>query len=100
MVLKHDSVMLESCNASFQVHFQVGADEFANLYNIAQAVAGPVIAAAANSPMLFGRQLWRETRIALFMQAVDTRSSVHHLRDRSPRVTFGSRWVDRSVVEL
>ena len=37
LILKHDSVMLESCNASFQVHFQVGADEFANLYNIAQA---------------------------------------------------------------
>lgn len=100
LIVKHDSVMLESCNASFQVHFQVGADEFANLYNIAQAVAGPVIAAAANSPMLFGRQLWRETRIALFQQAVDTRSSTHHLRDRSPRVTFGTRWVDSSVVEL
>jgi CBS domain-containing protein/gamma-glutamylcysteine synthetase len=100
LLLKHDSVMLESCNASFQFHFQVGADEFANLDNIAQAVAGPVIAAATNSPLLFGRQLWRETRIALFMQAVDTRSSSHHLRDRSPRVTFGTRWVDRSVVEL
>jgi CBS domain-containing protein len=100
LYVRHDSVMLEACNASFQVHFQVGADEFANLYNISQAVAAPVIAAATNSPLLFGKQLWRETRIALFQQAVDTRSSSHHLRERSPRVTFGSRWVKRSVTEL
>ena len=100
LYVKHDSVMLEACNASFQVHFQVGADEFANLYNISQAVAAPVLAAATNSPLLFGMQLWRETRIALFQQAVDTRSSSHHLRERSPRVTFGNRWVEKSVTEL
>ncbi|HXV75011.1 MAG TPA: hypothetical protein VD788_01730 [Candidatus Polarisedimenticolaceae bacterium] len=86
LLLKHDSVMLESCNASFQVHFQVGGREFPNLYNIAQVVAAPVLAAGANSPLLFGRRLWRETRIALFQQAIDTRSSMHFLRERSPRV--------------
>lgn len=100
LLLKHDSVMLEACNASFQVHFQVGADEFASLYNIAQLVAAPVLAAGVNSPLLFGRQLWRETRIALFQQAVDTRSSTDFLRERSPRVTFGNNWVRRSVLEL
>jgi CBS domain-containing protein len=100
ILIKHDSVMLEACNTSFQVHFQVGAEEFANLYNVAQAVTGPVIAVATNSPLLFGRRLWRETRIALFQQAVDTRSSSHHLRDRSPRVSFGRSWVKRSVTEL
>ena len=100
LLLRHDSVMLEACNASFQVHFQTTAEEFAELYNIAQLVAAPCLAAAANSPLLFGRQLWRETRIALFQQAVDTRSSVDFLRERSPRVTFGRRWIDQSVLEL
>jgi CBS domain-containing protein len=100
LLLKHDSVMLEACNASFQVHFQVGAKEFANLYNIAQLVAAPVLAACVNSPLLFGRQLWMETRIALFQQAVDTRTSTDYLRERSPRVTFGSDWVRHSVIEL
>jgi CBS domain-containing protein/gamma-glutamylcysteine synthetase len=100
LLLKHDSVMLEACNASFQVHFQVGAEEFANLYNIAQVAAAPVLAAAVNSPMLFGRELWRETRIALFQQSVDTRSSMDFLRERSPRVTFGRDWVRESVLEL
>ena len=100
LLLKHDSVMLEACNASFQVHFQVGAEEFPHLYNIAQLVAAPVLAAGVNSPLLFGRQLWRETRIALFQQAVDTRSSTDFLRERSPRVTFGNQWVRHSVLEL
>jgi CBS domain-containing protein len=100
LLIKHDSVMLESCNASFQVHFQSSAEEFANLYNVCQVAAAPVLAAATNSPLLFGRQLWRETRIALFQQAVDTRSSIHHLRDRSPRVTFGNSWCRESVLEV
>jgi len=100
LILRHDSVMLEACNASFQVHFQVGAAEFPNLYNIAQVVAGPVLAAATNSPTLFGRQLWQETRIALFQQSVDTRSSMDFGRERSPRVTFGKDWVRGSVLEL
>ena len=100
VLIKHDSVMLEACNTSFQIHFQVGAEEFSNLYNVAQTVTAPVIAVATNSPLLFGRRLWRETRIALFQQAVDTRSSSHHLRDRSPRVSFGRSWVKSSAAEL
>ena len=100
LLLKHDSVMLEAANSSFQVHFQVGSAEFANMYNIAQVVTAPVLAAATNSPLLFGRRLWHETRIALFQQAIDTRTSSHHLRERSPRVTFGRQWVRESVLEL
>ncbi len=100
LIVKHDSVMVESCNASFQVHFQVTAEEFPSFYNISQVLAAPVLAVSAFSPMLFSRRLWRETRIALFQQAVDTRISGHHLRDRSPRVSFGRKWCDKSVVEL
>lgn len=100
LMIQHDSVMLEACNTSFQVHFQVAPDEFANLYNISQVALGPVLAAATNSPLLFGRRLWHETRIALFQQSIDTRSSIDHLRERSPRVTFGNRWVRKSVLEL
>jgi CBS domain-containing protein len=100
LIVKHDSVMLESCCTSFQVHYQVGAEEFALLYNLAQAVTAPLLAAAVNAPLLFGRRLWRETRIPLFQQAVDTRSASHHLRERSPRVSFGQQWVQQSVVEL
>jgi CBS domain-containing protein/gamma-glutamylcysteine synthetase len=98
--VRQDSVMAEACNASFQVHLQVSPDEFANLYNVAQVLAGPVLACATNSPLLFGKRLWAETRIALFEQSVDTRRPGHHLRERSPRVTFGTGWVQESVAEL
>lgn len=100
LIVKHDSVMLEACCTSFQIHYQVGAAEFPVLYNLAQAVTAPVLAAATNAPLLFGRRLWRETRIPLFQQAVDTRSASHHLRERSPRVSFGQQWVTHSVIEL
>lgn len=100
LFMKHDTIMLEGCNTSFQTHFQVSPDEFPRFYNIAQVVAGPCLAAATNSPFLFGKRLWRETRIALFEQAVDTRSSNLYLREMSPRVHFGSGWVKESVTEI
>ncbi len=100
LFFKHDTITLEGCNTSFQTHFQVHPDEFAGLYNIAQTVAAPVLAAGTNSPTLFGKRLWRETRIALFQQAVDTRSSNLYMREMSPRVHFGSRWVRDSVLEI
>jgi len=96
----HDSVMLEAANASFQVHFQVGPEEFARLYNMAMAVTGPVLAAAVNSPLMLGRRLWAETRIAVFQQSVDTRNPISEIRDVPARVSFGREWVDESVLEI
>jgi CBS domain-containing protein len=98
--IRHDSVMVEACNASFQVHLQCDPDTFANQYNIAQVLAGPVLAACTNSPLLFGLRLWAETRIAVFQQAVDTRRLSHHLRAGEPRVTFGDRWIRDSIIDL
>jgi len=96
----HESAMLEACNTSFQVHLQVKPEEFALKYNIAQAIAGPVMSIASNSPMLFGKRLWAETRIALFRQSIDTRVASEHMRERSPRVMFGNDWVRKSLLEL
>jgi len=100
LYIEDDSVILESCNTSFQVHLQVGGAEFAEVYNTAQVVTAPVMAAAVNSPILFGKHLWNETRIALFQQSVDARSGTLHVRELSPRVRFGEDWVESSVVEL
>ncbi len=100
MLMKFDSPLLEACNTGFQVHLQVTPDEFVNKYNIAQAVTAPVLAAAVNSPILFGKRLWAETRIALFHQSVDTRQVGEHLRDSSPRVTFGNEWLKDSILDI
>lgn len=98
--LKQDTAMLEACNTSFQVHLQVAPKDFVRKYNYAQALAGPTMAIAVNSPLLFGRRLWKETRIALFQQSIDIRTLTEHFRDRSPRVTFGSDWLKNSIMEI
>jgi CBS domain-containing protein/gamma-glutamyl:cysteine ligase YbdK (ATP-grasp superfamily) len=98
--ITHDNVMLEAANTSFQIHFQVGPEEFAPLYNLAQAISAPVLAAAVNSPLLMGQRLWKETRVALFQRSVDARSSAHKMRARPPRVSFGDDWIKESIVEI
>lgn len=98
--LTHDNIMMESCNTSFQIHFQSNAHEFANHYNIAQAITGPVLAVAVNSPLLFGQRLWQETRVALFQHSTDERSRPQLARNQPTRVSFGDRWLRDSVVEL
>jgi CBS domain-containing protein len=98
--LTHDNIMMESCNTSFQVHFQSNAEEFANHYNVAQAVTAPVLAVAVNSPLLFGQRLWQETRVALFQHSTDERSRPQLARNQPTRVSFGDCWLQRSVIEL
>jgi CBS domain-containing protein len=100
LIVKHDNLMVEACNTSFQVHFQVSPDDFARLYNIAQVVTGPLLAAAVNSPILMGKRLWHETRISVFEYSVDARSTTHQARGLQPRVHFGNDWVDNSVTEI
>ncbi len=98
--LTHDNIMMESCNTSFQVHFQSNAKEFANHYNIAQAITAPVLAVAVNSPLLFGQRLWEETRVALFQHSTDERSRPQLARNQPTRVNFGDCWLRNSIVEL
>jgi CBS domain-containing protein/gamma-glutamylcysteine synthetase len=100
LIIKHDSPMLEACNTSFQVHLQVSPRDFVRMYNIAQTLAGPVMAIAANSPLVFGRRLWHESRIAMFQQSIDTRSSHKHMRERAPRVDFGNAWLQESILDI
>ncbi|MBS1788315.1 MAG: CBS domain-containing protein [Acidobacteria bacterium] len=98
--LTHDNIMLEACCTSFQVHLQVGAEEFVRLYNWAQAITAPLLAAAANSPIFLGHRLWHETRIALFQHSTDERSNTRQLRSHPPRVSFGENWIKDSIIEV
>lgn len=96
----HDSPLLEACNTSFQVHLQVSPKDFVKKYNIALALTGPTLSMCTNSPVLFGKRLWHETRIALFAQSIDSRRSRDHLRHKSGRVNFGNNWLDKSILEI
>ncbi|MTI40231.1 CBS domain-containing protein [Fulvivirga lutimaris] len=98
--IRHDSVLFEACNTSFQIHLQVPPADFVASYNWAQAISGPVLGICANSPLLLGRELWSETRIALFQQSIDTRTSSYALKDQQSRVSFGLQWAKGSIAEI
>jgi gamma-glutamyl:cysteine ligase YbdK (ATP-grasp superfamily) len=94
-----DSITPEAACTSVQLHTQVSPDGFADYWNAAQAIAAVQVALGANSPFLFGKQLWHETRITLFEQATDTRPDELKEQGVRPRVWFGERWIT-SVFDL
>ena len=94
-----DTIAPESACTSVQLHLQVSPQEFAPAWNAAQALLGPQLAMGANSPFLFGRRLWAETRTELFLQATDTRAIELKNQGVRPRVFFGERWIT-SIFDL
>jgi hypothetical protein len=94
-----DTVAPEAACTSTQFHLQVSPEDFPRYWNAAQAVAGAQVAIGANSPFLFGKHLWKETRIPLFEQATDTRSEELKEQGVRPRVWFGERWIT-SIFDL
>jgi gamma-glutamyl:cysteine ligase YbdK (ATP-grasp superfamily) len=95
-----DDVTFEGANTSLQLHLRVAPPAFADTFNAAQIATAPVLAAAGNSPLLLGRRLWEETRVALFRQAVDDRVAAAEEDWRPARVSFGHGWVRRGAFEL
>ena len=92
--IRHDDVMLEAATTSFQIHLQCKPHRAVDDYNAALLVSGPMVALSANSPFLFGKSLWHETRVPLFEQSVA-------LGERYPsRVNFGTTYLSESVFEI
>lgn len=91
--LTHRDVMLEAGTTSLQIHLQVPADKAHHYLNLAQVFSAPMVAMAANSPYLFGHDLWQESRIPLFEQAVEVGSP------KQRRVTFGKGYIAESIFE-
>jgi gamma-glutamylcysteine synthetase len=94
-----ETIAPEAACTSTQFHLQVSPEEFAAYWNAAQVLSAIQVALGANSPFLFGRELWRETRIPLFEQATDTRAEEIKAQGVRPRVWFGERWIT-SVFDL
>jgi len=92
LVCEHFDVMMEAATTSFQIHLQVPADRAVAFYNAGVAAAGPLLAACANAPFLFGKGLWEETRIALFEQAINF--------DAPARVGMGTGYLEKSWIEI
>jgi hypothetical protein len=94
-----DSIGPEAAGTSVQCHLQVAPETFASYWNASQAIAAVQVAVGANSPYLFGRRLWDETRITLFEQSTDTRPDELKAQGVRPRAWFGERWI-ASIFDL
>lgn len=92
--LEWQDVMLEAAATSFQIHIKVPPQLGARAYNASKVLSGPMVAVGANSPYLFGHDLWDETRVPLFEQAVSVGGPL-----LEERVGFGFRYAERSVLE-
>lgn len=93
LITDHEDVMLEAAATSLQVHLQVPLARSLRFYNAALVASAPMVGLAANSPYLFGKDLWAETRIPLFEQAVGCNPPLG-------RVTFGGGYARESLYEL
>ena len=93
------SITFEAAATSVQLHLQTDPQDFAAYWNAAQAVSAVQIAIGCNSPFFLGKELWRETRIALFEQSIDTRPEELAAQGVRPRVWFGEKWID-DVLDL
>lgn len=93
-------ITLEGANTSFQIHYPVEPNQYADIYNSMQLMTPLAIAAGANSPTLFGHRLWDETRIPLFKQSIDTRHVDRYQWNEPARVTFGHGWLRQGAYEL
>ncbi len=98
--LEMADITLEGANTSFQVHYRVTPDAYADTYNAVQLMTPLAVAIGANSPTLFGHSLWHETRIPLFKQAIDTRRVDRYRWNEPARVSFGQGWARRGAAEL
>jgi len=91
----HFDVMLEAAATSFQIHIKIPQGRGVDYYNASKLASAPLVAISANSPFLFGKDLWAETRIPLFEQAVSVGEW-----DYAERVTFGVRFIEESLSEV
>lgn len=91
---KHDDVMLEAAATSFQIHLQCKPERATRDFNAAIVASAPLVALSANSAYLFEKDLWSETRIPLFEQAIDIGS--RHLS----RVNFGAGYARETLMEV
>lgn len=97
---EHGDVMLEAATTSFQLHLQVTQESAVRLYNALQVLSALMVAISANSPLLFGRRLWQETRIPLFEQAVAVGGITAAAPGPLRRVSFGSGYARHSLMEV
>jgi len=95
-----DSVIAECAATSLQIHLSVNQDQAKRYYNASIIASSFLIAISANSPYFFGKELWDESRIAVFEQSVDIDAERIADHKKIKRVTLGNGYIQESLFEL
>ncbi|HFD11128.1 MAG TPA: glutamate--cysteine ligase [Crenotrichaceae bacterium] len=98
--ITHDDVMLEAATTSFQIHLQCPLELAHHYYNAAVIASAPMVGISANAPYLFAKELWCETRIPLFEQAIEVGGYDGAAHGPMRRVSFGTQYARRSIMEF
>lgn len=94
------NIMLEAAATSLQIHLQINPQQAKRFYNAALILSAPMVALSGNSPYLFQKDLWYETRIPMFEQSISAKHYCTKTQHFFNRVTFGSGYVKESLAEL
>jgi len=97
--IDHHDVMLEAATTSFQTHIQLPLQVAHHYYNASIIASAAMVALCANAPFLFGKELWHESRIPLFEQAIETGGYDGAAQGPVKRVSFGSGYARHSIIE-
>ena len=100
LFLEMDSVIAECAATSLQVHLGITQENAKRYYNASLIATAFMTAISANSPYFFGKELWDESRIAIFEQAVELDSFRNIDGQMIRRVTFGNGYIKNSFLEL
>ena len=93
-------VMLEAATTSLQIHLQVSQKDAKRFYNASILASSFAAAISANTPFLFGKTLWSETRIPIFEQSIHVDSYTRAAGRNARRVTLGGGYIRESMFEL
>lgn len=97
--IDHYDVMLEAAATSFQLHLQCPLSLAHFYYNASLIASAPMVALCANAPFVFGKDLWHDSRIPLFEQAVGIGGLGGAAQGPLWRVSFGSDFARHSIFE-
>jgi hypothetical protein len=97
--LYHNDIMLESATISLQLHTKVPPATAHHFYNASIIASAAMVAVCGNAPFLFGKNLWHESRIPLFEQAVNIDGYNGAAQGPIKRVSFGTDYARHSLME-
>lgn len=96
--IKPASLALNGLLSAFQLHIQTGLSQSVRYYNTAQAITAPMMALSCNSPFLFGKHIFADTRIFVFEEMMTLPRFDRAQGFKS--CTFGTGYLRDSFFEL